>query len=1717
MKHGPDKVIIFIPTFGYYRINRSDVALFQDGIELAAEATDPAPILNQLAYRAAASDTEVSVGSLMEEFPDRAPSLNKEIQLEDGDKVIRFGLDGSRQDEVIKESRVISNADEGIGGRRQEDPSEDIREGRGDQAFQDSTPQSVPQRQAVRQEQPQAQLAQQEDGRDISPEEAELIRQASEVTPARRAEIIQGVQARVAALGQRNAEASRGGFSLGKLGNAIAGIDQALGSIVNRVVGVGQPSVLEDISKAGSAQVRKLIGDEVRPDEIAAQRRLAGIEGLVFSQAVQDGFLKPAAATIDFAARLVGGLDIESLDEFEEALDRADDFVGSRLEGTISQAEQIALSIGFTERQVASMQTGGSIFGFVWPIGGALKAASIITRFKGGVGLRFMVRDVTAGAIYGGVLAEEGELGHRFTSAWHEAGIFGGFSALMGLTPWVRVARFKRQLTRVGFSRAEAKAIHKFLKDGKAVIPDGEAGITAKQFMEMLADEQIISRSPAAQSVLTRNADLDAMVTGLRDIASDRTGHVILNNVKNREEFTTKLKELFPGVKLTAVKSVDGGGFTFVASFGERGLNNAQREQLAQFGYFNGQRITHGGVQYEIAGVTDAGKIIRKTLDGKKIPGGVNPENVSFYGSARNLEVAEDALFRDFSAWLEGKINQISEAGGVGLTREELLNQLAKGEFNAARLSTRATVGEHILIPEEAGLDAAQEIVVAATRPRGINPRINVKQALPSELPISLEQAQQALSEGKIFLQVLRGNEPTIIIEANLSQPGVAVITGVGGQSLENLPRGTAKIIGERVAEAIKSVERVEFAGIRNPVFESSGSNILRGAEDIVILPPEPMIGFTDAVEVYLKEKGIIGSDVAVFKEFAAQRMRKLLFETLPEAEKTLITNLRNGYARNLNRARTDLEYKAATQGFKLEQANGVHKLTDVNSGAEFFFESEKGLKEALKVARTDRNLTEYSSQLPDDFATIGSPETPGIDLAGDLLDVPTESFARNLLKDVPDTKFFNNIRDSTLKFEEKTGIPLHSKFFEPLFADMTRARNEIAITLPRLQKQWKVLSKHQRVQIADYWQAIEGKGLSTAEKLTAARAFGLNDKQIKVAGDMRRVWNDAFERTGMPREMFIDEYYARIRPYMEEHGTISRQGVYNGTPPAGMDPWFENWRIGELADIEKDPMVVMMKWFKADSMNRHVGESWDKVTQLVGFGQRGAKGSLKPFRFNQLDPAQQVRVSKFYEEINLKLDPTASVIPDFYADQLSQVLLNMRGSRSAALSTSAGIFRRIFKGMGVEVSDPVLSQLFADMQSTMFGALVATPRAVARNMVTQALFFDYGRFGAEALGKAMTVSKDFRFYEKAVQDGAVRFTEGGLVGFDVAFEQILVPGSKALDVTKPWGHATSAGLRLLLRGGKVSRGMARKFLTPYSTVDELNRVRSYWAARFNAEKHLAAFKSGRISEKEFLERTTMGFSPSIKKTFIERLKVSDDRGLGYLGKTAADENHFIYAMSTQPLALQTGAGRFLGMFASWPLWAIQMYTFRLGNMSFRQQLLFTARNSIAAGSIGVVGLELGYNLWSWIAPTSMFTYGGGPGVEMVDGMRDLIRAPIDRKAGAIQKLTRLFGKVAFPGMQTVRDINRVLEDTNDPMEMAFGMVLGRPTDRGIEIDFSKMLDQEDRAAVAGKQPFPLLETGIGDSATSQLNEGLNQRQGSVLDRLEGTVQPTTPSPVTQP
>lgn len=806
-------------------------------------------------------------------------------------------------------------------------------------------------------------------------------------------------------------------------------------------------------------------------------------------------------------------------------------------------------------------------------------------------------------------------------------------------------------------------------------------------------------------------------------------------------------------------------------------------------------------------------------------------------------------------------------------------------------------------------------------------------------------------------------------------------------------------------------------------------------------LPPTPIRSIEDAFDLWVRERGLpaTATDIEAMRVNFGQRVRQDLWALTPEEDLAVFRSVRQDLISLLESQGVPLSATAAAKGFHVETiaATGQVVLRDINTGVRLTFGSRALAEDALAVAiRAEKDPFNL-------FAGPGDHGMPAFTGGYGVADPDYVNFAANIqskdfLLDLPSTSTTNRM-DYFNKIEGMSGVPLFTEGFGPIDRGMLEAAEMLEPINRRIEKIWKKLKREEKIQVAEFWVEAEGVERTAIELARMARAAGLSSRQIHAFNEARQMWDMGAAQLGLPRSRFIPTYYSRIRPLMEEGGQISQRDIRAALAddPIALKEyefWAEMPRTGELAQVEMDPEIVMYKWFRGLAYKTHVDPHYQRMSQMADM------------KIKDLAPAQRRAVMARALSGTTMDSP---LLPAPVQAVMKEYLNNIRGGLQPGIVSGRLWMTKVFKGLGMEVDERVFDEFFSTYLATTYGAALGLRIAPINRNAIQNLWMLYprmgGRWATESLRRVLRSQETFDKWRRA---GAVRDVNAGIPQHDAIFNSMIESGMAAEGTKGPLGMALASAVNWGVRGGHLYRKTAQKFLIPYGSSDQINRA---WAAEWQylhtAEK-LAKFDEGVISWDKFLDDGLPFYSGTTKQEFLAIYnRLGREEALLFIGKQASDEANFIYGMAATPGWMQRPFGKMLGIFGQWPMWAYELYGRRMQHSTNRQWGAFTARTLSLMGMFTNIGVQSGVNMWNWMGPAAM-AYGGGPIVDALIDVRDIVIAPVDRKGGAFKRLRQDLLGLALPGQVFVNELARSISQPT-PTQAAISLTLGKPADQG--------------------------------------------------------------------
>lgn len=800
-------------------------------------------------------------------------------------------------------------------------------------------------------------------------------------------------------------------------------------------------------------------------------------------------------------------------------------------------------------------------------------------------------------------------------------------------------------------------------------------------------------------------------------------------------------------------------------------------------------------------------------------------------------------------------------------------------------------------------------------------------------------------------------------------------------------------------------------------------------------LDPASYFTFDDIVERWATERGlpIDAADFPAMRQHFAARKRAELWESVPAADKTILENITRKNDELVEKFGISLEQWAGGKGFGVEKLpSGQTLLREVNTGATFNFGSDAAARDWIK------SIMRLEGGLPSDLPPMQfgiQAATNGGSRSYDVWSLDGLIGTLEGTQQLPALNGVRPLREAFLALEQQTRLPVWSQGFQPVDEGIQRLRVRYAPWAKEISDTWRGITPERRRAISDVWQEIEGTEMNLGDAVSLFRGRGFSPKEISAFTRSRQILDRLFEESGIDANRYINMYYSRILSAQGNYRADGLSELFGGTVKPSESQFFAEFtRTGQLPLIERDPELVLHKYVRSLLWKDEVKPAYDRFSQLVG--QRGSDGAIRPITFNDVGRMYgEDAANALWRKARPGTRKDSPVIPGPMRDFIAEYLNAGRGVPDKSWDTVRNFSDRVFSDLNINVDARILEEGLNTWMSTMYGAAIGLrPGLIARNL-TQNIWMLYSRIGNRQIGPGLQRALTREGFQEAMEEGVLRVHEGGLPLHDALFR------------TMSAGEQTGPLSRLMFSGMQRAKRLNQTSLGIYSTSDQLNRAWAYFSQKAHTADALIKYEQGRVGWDRFVEDGLPFFKQPIKDRFRQIYdQEGKERALRFIGFQASDEANFIYGTGGSPNWMQKPFGRLVGMFGQWPLWASELYLSRFRTGTPKQKAAFLARTAALGGIFANIAYESGTNMWNWIAPLSMWSWGGGPAVDYLINAKSLTEGSMENRAGAARRLASNLLRLSVPGQVAWNDVSDAL-DSRSPDQAIFRLYLGRPSD----------------------------------------------------------------------
>ena len=835
--------------------------------------------------------------------------------------------------------------------------------------------------------------------------------------------------------------------------------------------------------------------------------------------------------------------------------------------------------------------------------------------------------------------------------------------------------------------------------------------------------------------------------------------------------------------------------------------------------------------------------------------------------------------------------------------------------------------------------------------------------------------------------------------------------------------------------------------------------------DDVFLMHPEPISNELDIVfERWLtgaQDRGIVPVSLSpsqgqALKWGLVQKVRKDLFESLDPATKLAWKNVNRELTQAVEALDDNIVTAATLKGFQFTKTSEGFLVRPPMTKQYKMFETEE--QAIAYMNETNPVPKELGPGGPlHEFSTLGwTGHNPNLRLVEgdgipDFLEASADDFIDMYRELGTPVLWSKSMRKLWTDIEDQVAgaIPFATEHFDNLMIGQRQMRNFTAPFIDKANTIWRGISPKRRLQVGAFLRSIddEAKFLDDGLRNAEADKFGLRPNEKKAVEEMRGVFNELY-RVGIERGVFegmgsdyIWNYFAKIMPQAEQLGHFN-ESAFAGALPKSAERFFsDRTRDGILSFTETDPWMVHKRYINALGWDLHMQVPWQQTRKLAYT------------KWKDAPQAWRDAMSKTYGRKGKKLTEAQAgsklLLPQDVHEAMTSMLTYMRGYPKEVDRAMTKVIGKIGEFMGLDVPKEAVSEMLNSVQATWYGAALGARGApIVRNWF-QNMWNLYPRIGAESINAGRRIGLTPEGFAEAMAGQASTINPRGVIGESRVFSGQL--SSAGISGTGPVSSMLAGALNTGLKVGRLNQRLADRLMRGFGSSDLMNRVQAYHAQKHFTGKWLTKLQQGKISEETFISKGLEFWGKSEKAKFMRVLtRDGEEAALRYIGRQGTDLSNYIYGMGAQPLMLQNTAGRFFGMFGTWAVWQKDLMFSNWKNASLGGKTKMAYRYGTMVAALAAIGYRWGFNVGSWMAPMVPLSYVGGPAVQLVVDMRDLMSSPIGYRMRAAGRLAKNIGRLAYPGQLAVESFNRSLQELSDsdPWSAMTAAFFGRPVRR---------------------------------------------------------------------
>lgn len=466
--------------------------------------------------------------------------------------------------------------------------------------------------------------------------------------------------------------------------------------------------------------------------------------------------------------------------------------------------------------------------------------------------------------------------------------------------------------------------------------------------------------------------------------------------------------------------------------------------------------------------------------------------------------------------------------------------------------------------------------------------------------------------------------------------------------------------------------------------------------------------------------------------------------------------------------------------------------------------------------------------------------------------------------------------------------------------------------------------------------------------------------KQMETfAGKVEELFKEGADEFDIPDARRLTNYFSHYRKFDLNEAVPSK----NGAPRFVSDLQ----RVGEMSEIDRDPISVLMRYFN------------------TGFGERHLAQPLQAARFELNNIAKR----------NPQWGPQVKeTVTNNYVNEL-------RGIPKDEVALTKGFFDKLLNGLGIHGVSGSRDIVNTVLSLSSSSALGFRPMQAARDLASFLGMYTV-RFGSVRAGRMLnTINKwtPKQLYEAGILESPPE-TVAGLshdmfggpqVARELA-EQGIIPTNNPIRVLSA---AEQQQTQLLGGAGKFRRGVQQLADVGMNwsfqhTVYQWAHAATYLESLEHTSNVLTDLSLGGTNKTSAYKKLSLSTYDRAVQVQFDRMVTGGDfeAAAKMLAQTTAAETIPTFGLANAPMGWTSNVGRLFGQFGFYPTWARSQVSRMLLQGTLRDRMAAAARLGVVTGATKAASGLLGLSFVSWYLP-----YAGGV-VDATETLNSALNTP---------------------------------------------------------------------------------------------------------------------------